>query len=131
MSPNYPNAYPNYAQVTWLISAPIGSIINLQFHSFHVRINVDSIKIKINMNSYSFSSQTQPPDTFVDFDPLTIYDGSNDQSTQIAKLSGHLESFGISSTGNSLFVKFESDGTGQFSGFHVTIHYGNPHSNIK
>ena len=38
MSPNYPSPYPNYAEETWLISAPTGSIINLQFHSFDVRI---------------------------------------------------------------------------------------------
>ena len=59
-------------------------------------------------------------------DPLTIYDGPNDQSTQIAKLSGNLASFSISSSGNSLFVKFESDHHPYGStGFLATIHYGN------
>ena len=38
MSPNYPNLYPNIAEETWLITAPTGSIINLQFLSFHVRV---------------------------------------------------------------------------------------------
>ena len=42
-------------------------------------------------------------------DPLTIYDGPNNQSTQIEKLSGNLGSFGISSTRNFLFVIFVSD----------------------
>ena len=42
MSPNYPNSYPNNVEETWLITAPTGSIINLQFHSFHVRINIES-----------------------------------------------------------------------------------------
>ena len=65
-------------------------------------------------------------------DPLTIYDGSNDQSTQIAKLSGNLESFGFSSTGNSLFVKFESNGYNDGStGFLATIQYGNSYLNIN
>ena len=45
----------------------------------------------------------------------------NDQSTQIAKLSGNLESFGISSTGNSLFVKFESSVYTTFNGFLATV----------
>ena len=36
MSPNYPNPYPNNAEETWLITAPTGSIITLQFQSFHV-----------------------------------------------------------------------------------------------
>ena len=64
-------------------------------------------------------------------DPLTIYDGSNDQSTEIAKLSGNLGGFSISSTGNSLFVKFESNVYGNYGGFLATIHYGNPYLNIK
>ena len=65
-------------------------------------------------------------------DIVTIYDGSNDQSTQIAKLSGNLEGFRISSTGHLLFIKFESnhydDGS---TGFLATIHYSIPHMNFK
>ena len=88
------------------------------------------------MNLYIFVPQTHTPYTYSDgtlyhYDPLSIYDGSNDQSTQIAKLSGNLGSFSISSTGNSLFVKFESNGAGQYGGFFATIHYGNPYLNIK
>ena len=45
MSPNYPNSYPNNAKETWLITAPVGSIITLQFHSFYVRFIAESIKI--------------------------------------------------------------------------------------
>ena len=62
-------------------------------------------------------------------DFLAIYDGSNDQSTQIEKLSGNdLGSFNISSTGNSLFVTLQSDEFDFISngnGFFATIHYGN------
>ena len=59
-------------------------------------------------------------------DFLTVYDGSNDESIQIAKLSGYLGgTFSISSTGKSLFVQFESnhydDGS---TGFHATVYYG-------
>ena len=39
MSPNYPNTYPDNAKETWLITAPIGLFITLQFHSFDVRYN--------------------------------------------------------------------------------------------
>ena len=45
--------------------------------------------------------------------------------TQIAKLSGHLESFGIKSTGNSLFVRFKTHHYGNEDGFLAAIHYGN------
>ena len=40
-SPNYPNSYFPNDKKTWLITAPIGSIINLQFNSFHVRLFVE------------------------------------------------------------------------------------------
>ena len=62
-------------------------------------------------------------------DVVTIYDGPNDQSTQIEKLSGNLGSFDISSTGNSLFVKFESDSYYNDAGFLATIKYGNSFMN--
>ena len=75
--------------------------------------------------------QTQEPFDWTDTDFLTIYDGPNDQSTQIAKLSGNLGSFSISSTRNSLFAKFESDFSDNYAGFLATIHYGNPYLNIK
>ena len=65
------------------------------------------------------------------WDFVTIYDGSNDQSTQIAKLSGNLGSFSISSTRDSSFVKFESDNNYNYAGFLATIYYGNLYLNIK
>ena len=71
------------------------------------------------MNSYFSISQTERKG-----DDLSIYDGPNAQSIQIKKLSGKLESFNISSTGNSLFVKFISDESLQYDGFFATIHYG-------
>lgn len=40
-SPNFPSYYAPNTEKTWLITAPIGSIINLQFHSFHVRHTVE------------------------------------------------------------------------------------------
>ena len=36
MSPNYPNPYPSMYE-TWLITAPVGSSIVLEFNFFHVR----------------------------------------------------------------------------------------------
>ena len=56
-------------------------------------------------------------------DPVTIYDGSNDQSLQIERRSGSLGSFNVSSTGNSCFVKFYSDSAINKPGFFATIHY--------
>ena len=65
--------------------------------------------------------QTENGDDFV-----TIYDGTNDQSTELEKLSGNLGSFNFSSIGNSLFVKFESAYNAYGStGFLALINYGN------
>ena len=54
VSPNYPNSYPRYAEETWLIAAPTGSIINLQFHSFDVRHILKNLRMQLNMNSDLF-----------------------------------------------------------------------------
>ena len=80
--------------------------------------------------------QISPFQTQFFYDSVTIYDGPNDQSNQIEKLSGNLEIwkngiFSISSTGNSIFVKFESDNSGQYKGFRASIQYGNLYSNIN
>ena len=64
----------------------------------------------------------------IEDDFVTIYDGPNDQSTQLEKLRGSLGSFNITSNGNSLFVKLESDSeirSSEYYGFLATIHYGN------
>ena len=63
---------------------------------------------------------------------MTIYDGTNDQSNQIEKLSGNLGSFGISSAGNSLFVTFQSSWFvfEDYGGFLAIVHYGDPYLNF-
>ena len=123
-SPSYPNSYPNNAHETWILTAPNASIISIKFHYFHVR-TIAEYKKELNIKSYYFLSQTENG-----YDFVTIYDGPNDQSTQIEKLSGNLGSFDISSTGNSLFVKIVSDLSWQYGGFFATIHYGNAYLNI-
>ena len=55
---------------------------------------------------------------------LTIYDGSNDESTLIEMLSGNIANFNISSTGNFLFVEFITNKADSLTGFLATIHYG-------
>ena len=40
-------------------------------------------------------------------------------------LSGNLGNFGVSGTGNSLFIKFESNFYDNYAGFFATIHNGN------
>ena len=57
---------------------------------------------------------------------MTIFDGMNEEATIIETLTGNYGTFGISSMGNSLFIKFETGNTGHgvWGGFFATIHYG-------
>ena len=49
-SPNYPNEYfPNNVK-TWLITAPIGSIIRIEFHTFDVGLITVSKHIQTKWN---------------------------------------------------------------------------------
>ena len=64
------------------------------------------------------------------YDFLTLYDGANDYSDIIEKLSGNLGSFGRSSSGNAMFVKFESDGYFSDKGFLATFNYGKINRNV-
>ena len=60
-------------------------------------------------------------------DLLTFFDGMNEDSTILEKLSGNYGTFGISTTGNSLFIKFETGNSGgcwTWCGFFATIDYG-------
>ena len=55
------------------------------------------------------------------YDFLYIYDGPNDQSTILGKFHGNLGSFEVSSTGSSMFAKFDSDGSVTRKGFFAKV----------
>ena len=59
-----------------------------------------------------------------DKDFLTIYDGANDESNEIESLTGNLRSFGVSSSGNVMYIRFESNGWIHDNGFLATFYYG-------
>ena len=54
---------------------------------------------------------------------MTLYDGSGIHATQIAKLSGDIESFNISSTGNHLFLQWTTDGSNVQTGYFAYVYY--------
>ena len=67
----------------------------------------------------------------IDKDFVAIYDGPNEESTKIKELKGDLGNFAITSSGNFLFVKLESDDFSDGNlGFLATIHYSNPYLNM-
>ena len=127
MSPNYPNPYPNNAEETWIITAPMGSIIILQFHSFLVNIiSLKQFEYKLIILLYHIQVVVDVNDHYFNDDHLELYDGLNDEGIKIAKLKGNLGEFSISSLGSHLYVYFESDADyDESTGFHASIHYGN------
>ena len=56
VSPNYPNSYPDYIYETWLITAPVGIMIYLQFHAFHVcfYIHFENYDTSWNTNKHRY-----------------------------------------------------------------------------
>lgn len=92
-SPDYPNAYPDDQHCTWLIEAPYGYYIYLQFGSFYLERGYDWVE---------------------------IFDGSSAYSTRIKRESDRRPSWEVCSSGRFLFVKFTSDGSVSYSGFSAT-----------
>ena len=84
-SPDYPAKYPNNANCSWKIVAQQGRRLSLSFKSF----------------------QTERT-----FDELTIYDGPNENFVRMETFSGSYFRSGISSSGESLYLEFSSDGDG-------------------
>ena len=97
-SPNYPSSYLHSKHCTWKISAPIGK-----------RLKLDSFSYRIE----DHSSCT--------YDSLKIYDGPNSHSSRKARLCGYSTYHATESTGNHLYLKFDSDGSTSSKGF--KIHY--------
>ena len=50
-SPNFPIHYPPNTEKTWNITIPVGSVITLQFHSFHVRLIQSFISLMVLVES--------------------------------------------------------------------------------
>ena len=91
MSPHYPSNYGNHVDCSWKITSPIGTKITLTIHDF----------------------ATESP-----HDILKIYDGPSSNG-------GHFPYKGLGpyvdfqSTGNSLYLKFESDRSVSSRGFKI------------
>ncbi|PFX27261.1 Oncoprotein-induced transcript 3 protein [Stylophora pistillata] len=92
-SPNYPGRYSNNLYCTWLIEAPYGYYIYLQFGSFHLESCCDWVQ---------------------------IFDGSSAYSSRIISENGYQQPWGVCSTGRFLFVQFTTDWSSTYSGFSAT-----------
>jgi len=96
-SPNYPEPYPNSADITWWVRAPMGKTVRLQV----VDLDIEEC-----------------------CDRLTVYDGHSIHGNAIAVLTGttsDLATTVLQSTTNSLFLHLTSDCSEARSGFKATV----------
>ena len=92
-SPNYPQYYEYDMDCRWTVTAPVGSIIRLNFRDFY---------------TYNY------------FDALSIYEGTNIHGPLITTLRDYAyEPF--SSPGNAIYLKFSSDNYGSLRGFKIKV----------
>ena len=92
MSPNYPQQYESDLDCRWTIKAPVENIITLMIFEFRTDIYVG--------------------------DNLKIYDGSNIHGAIVGTLTGY-DSIPLSSTGNSLYLKFSTNSDYTENGFKI------------
>ncbi|KAJ8923869.1 hypothetical protein NQ315_010451 [Exocentrus adspersus] len=92
-SPNYPKPYPPSVKCQWQIEVDFGYSIEIRF-----------LEIDIERDACHY-------------DWIQIYNGPTNSSNVIAKLCHQIKPTVISSTGNQMFVEFQSDYSYQGKGF--------------
>lgn len=95
-SPNFPSNYPGNKNCSWLLSTLPGFKIQLDFLSFELESHVDCI-----------------------YDKLVVYDGDNENSSIIGTFCNIIRPQPIRSSGNQMFVTFNSDESTNKKGFEV------------
>ena len=98
-TPNYPSNYGNNELCHWRIEASSGAKIQLQFESFITEGGI--------------------------YDYLTIYDGRNENSTNLGRFSGFSGRFSRPSpkvsTGSQMYLTWRTDGDTLFNGFKIKV----------
>ncbi|XP_037693302.1 cubilin [Choloepus didactylus] len=94
-SPNHPDHYPQHADCTWVVSAPPGERVRLQFE--------DQFSIEETPNCTS---------SF-----LELRDGADPEAPALARLCGASVPSPQLSSGESLHLRFRSDGSPPHAGF--------------
>ncbi|CAL1576609.1 unnamed protein product [Knipowitschia caucasica] len=118
-SPGYPNKYPENRECLWFINTAAGSSITITIYEFSVEFHPDC-----------------------NYDVLEVFGGPDPQAPQLAKLCTTTSSpMQVSSTGNTVTVRFKSDQYVSGRGFNaswaevpggcggpITAHSGEIHS---
>ncbi|XP_001628545.3 uncharacterized protein LOC5507923 isoform X1 [Nematostella vectensis] len=92
-SPSYPNPYPHNQDCSWLIKAPLGSLVRVTLFGINLRAG----------------------------DLLVMADGDRDRSVDIGRYSHCAKgSISLLSSGNSMLIRFISNDEDSASGFKLT-----------
>lgn len=89
------DGYGNNVIISWLITTEHDTSISLEFVDFQTELN---------------------------YDVLTIYDGTSSNSRVLATYSGYILPLPVQSSSNNLFVKFASDDSVNYDGFTIRYH---------
>ncbi|XP_071942939.1 cubilin-like isoform X2 [Antedon mediterranea] len=102
-SPYFPNAYPHNRQCDYLVIAPEEMIVTVTFITFDIEAHDNCI-----------------------YDSLKIYDSSSaNENDLISNLCGSYLPPPVSSTGNTMLLRFETDGSISNYGFRATYDFDN------
>lgn len=93
-SPNYPDDYKSNKECVWKITVDTDYSVALKFHSFEIESHDDCV-----------------------YDYLEIRDGPDPTSKELGRFCGYKIPEDVKSSGNTLYVKFVSDGSVQKLGF--------------
>jgi tolkin protein len=93
-SPNFPDEYLPSKECIWKITVPVGYQVALTFHSFEIENHENCV-----------------------YDFLEIRDGITPNSTLIGTYCGYYPPSPLTSSSNTLWVRFVSDGSVQKAGF--------------
>ena len=96
VSPNYPDNYPNDANMKWLVSGPDKYLIVAKFHAFDLESGYDFLKVGSGL------------------DPRV-------QSSELVNLTGHPLPDDVISTNNHMWLIFTSDSSERRTGFWIEI----------
>ena len=99
VSPNYPDKYPNSADILWLVSGPEDYQVVAKFHTFdleHVESGFDFLSVGSGLNA-------------------------SDQASQMVQLSGSDLPDDVVSINNEMWLNFASDFSFRGGGFWIEI----------
>ncbi|XP_022107899.1 cubilin-like isoform X2 [Acanthaster planci] len=100
ISPYFPNYYPHDKTCEYVINAPQGQVVVLTFVTFDIEAHLNC-----------------------DYDYLEVRDGASEDATLISKLCGTALPSDQTSNGNSMYLKFVTDGSVANYGFRATFSF--------